>query len=72
LALAGAILGWAFLKSGALYLPLGLHAGWVLANESVRAMGGGNIVEDWRAWPVLLVVWGIVHWSAARQRSEPA
>jgi len=61
LLLAGWVLGWAFIKSGALYLPIGLHAGWVLSNELVRELGGGTIIEDWRTWPVVLVV-GVVIW----------
>jgi membrane protease YdiL (CAAX protease family) len=67
--LVGWILGWAFVKTGALYLAIGLHAGWVLPNELVRELGGGAVIEDWRAWPVLLAVFGIVAWRCRRPPS---
>ncbi len=58
--LVGLILGWGLVRSHALYLSIGLHAGWVLPNELARRLGGGMIIEDWLAWPVLLVVWLVV------------
>ena len=57
LLIAGMILGWVFQRTGALYLPMGLHAGWVLVNELVRALGGGQIIEDWITWVALIVLW---------------
>ena len=54
--LAGCILGLAYAKTRALYLSIGLHAGWVLANESARWLGAGKVVEDVIAWPVLAVL----------------
>ncbi|HUI06023.1 MAG TPA: CPBP family intramembrane glutamic endopeptidase [Verrucomicrobiae bacterium] len=60
--LAGCILGLAYAKTGALYLSIGLHAGWVLANESARWLGAGKIVEDVIAWPVLALLLVLVQW----------
>ncbi|MCG3149243.1 MAG: hypothetical protein PCFJNLEI_02703 [Verrucomicrobiae bacterium] len=61
LCVAGGLLGWGFVKTGALYFSIGLHAGWVLANELVRELGGGNVTENWRTWPVMVVL-GLVIW----------
>jgi membrane protease YdiL (CAAX protease family) len=60
--LAGCILGLAYAKTRALYLSIGLHAGWVLANESARWLGAGRIVEDVIAWPVLALLLVFVWW----------
>lgn len=60
--LAGCILGLAYAKTRALYLSIGLHAGWVLANESARWFGAGRIVEDVIAWPVLALLLMVVGW----------
>jgi uncharacterized protein len=60
--LAGCILGLAYAKTRALYLSIGLHAGWVLANESARWFGAGRIVEDMMAWPVLALLLLVVGW----------
>jgi membrane protease YdiL (CAAX protease family) len=54
--LAGCVLGLAYVKTGALYLPIGLHAGWVLANESARWLKAGTIIEDMATWPMLVVL----------------
>ena len=51
--LAGCVLGLAYARTGALYLPLGLHAGWVLANESARWLGARGATEHVAAWPML-------------------
>ncbi len=68
LCLAGCLLGWAFQRTQALYLSIGLHAGWVLANEFFRATAQITIVEDWLAWPALLVQWVVLAWFC-RSRS---
>ena len=60
--LAGCILGLAYAKTRALYLPIGLHAGWVLANESARWLDAGAIIEDMTTWPVLALLLVIVGW----------
>jgi membrane protease YdiL (CAAX protease family) len=60
--LAGCILGLAYAKTRALYLPIGLHVGWVLANESARWLDAGAIIEDVTTWPVLALLLVIVGW----------
>jgi len=54
--LAGGVLGLAYFRTGALYLPIGLHAGWVLANESGRWLGGGSVIEYVTCWPMLVLL----------------
>jgi membrane protease YdiL (CAAX protease family) len=63
--LAGCILGLAYARTKALYLPIGLHAGWVLANESARWLDAGAIVEDMTTWPVLVLMLVVVGWLCA-------
>lgn len=60
--LAGCILGLAYAKTRALYLAIGVHAGWVLANESARWWGAGRIVDDVIAWPVLALLLLLMQW----------
>lgn len=60
--IVGCILGLAYARTRALYLSIGLHAGWVLANESARWFGAGRIVEDVIAWPVLALLLAVVGW----------
>jgi hypothetical protein len=60
--LAGCILGLAYAKTRALYLSIGLHAGWVLVNESARWLGAGRIIKDVIAWPVLALLLVFVWW----------
>ncbi len=62
LLLVGLIVGWTFQRTGALYWALGLHGGWVVANEFVRKFRGGNLVQDPVAWVVLLITWAVVAW----------
>lgn len=61
--LVGCILGFVFAKSGALYFPIGLHAGWVLANEFTRWLGMGKLIEQWVTWPVLAAVFVGLWWN---------
>ena len=58
--LAGCVLGLAYAKTGALYLPIGLHAGWVLANESARWLKAGAIIEDVATWPMLVLLFVLI------------
>ncbi len=63
--LVGLILGWAFIKTGNLYLSAGLHAGWIfwlkyygyltLANSSANPWiwGTNKLVDGWVAMPIL-------------------
>ncbi len=68
--LAGCILGLAYVRTRALYLSIGLHAGWVLANEFARWLGTYQIVEDKAAWPVLAVMLVLVAWLC-RNKLKP-
>jgi uncharacterized protein len=68
--LAGCILGLAYVRTKALYLSIGLHAGWVLANEFARWLGAGRIIEDVMSWPVLAVLLGLVA-SLCRNKLKP-
>jgi membrane protease YdiL (CAAX protease family) len=54
--LAGCVLGLAYARTGALYLPIGLHAGWVLANESARFLGARGATVHVVAWPMLALL----------------
>jgi membrane protease YdiL (CAAX protease family) len=58
----GCVLGLAYAKTGALYLSVGLHAGWVLANEFVRWLGGGSVIENAACWPMLVVLLALMAW----------
>jgi len=60
--LVGCILGLAYARTRALYLSIGIHAGWVLANESARWLRAGSIVDDVIAWPVLALLLVLVQW----------
>jgi membrane protease YdiL (CAAX protease family) len=67
----GLILGFARERTRSLWMPVGLHAGWVLGNQ-----GFMNITGHTQAWPwvgpdvvtglapvlILLATWGIVWW----------
>ena len=72
--LAGCTLALARLRTGALYLSIGLHAGWVMAMKSFSKLtdpvgqrqwwGGGSLLDNMIAWPVLLLLlWGISRWQ---------
>jgi uncharacterized protein len=60
--LVGCVLGLAYVKTGALYLPIGLHAGWVLANEFIRWLGGGSVIEYAACWPMLVILLVLMAW----------
>ena len=70
LLLVGLILGWTFVQSEALYWAIGLHGGWVVANEFIRKFKGGNIVQTPVAWAVLVVTWVVVAWLCRSQRKS--
>jgi len=62
--LAGIVLGWGFVRTGALWLSIGLHAGWVFALKTLAWLGGGSLLDRPVVWPVLLLVLGgIEGWS---------
>jgi CAAX protease family protein len=63
LLLAGLALGWAFVKTRALYFSMGLHAGWVCALKTYAVLtGGGRMIENPTMWPVLIAVLLVVVW----------
>jgi len=63
LLLAGLALGWAFAKTRALYLSMGLHAGWVCTLKTYAALtGGGRMLENVAMWPPLVAVLLLVVW----------
>lgn len=84
LLLVGLILGWAFIRTRALYLSIGLHAGWVFtlktyvlltdgrATDATRWLGGGQLTENVLTWPVLLVVVFAVAAMTRGQAAAPA
>ncbi|MEI6084690.1 MAG: CPBP family intramembrane glutamic endopeptidase [Verrucomicrobiota bacterium] len=71
LLLAGGVLTIALVRTGSLYLSIGLHAGWVIALKLFAGQtdpvggrqwwGGSSLVDNMLVWPVLLVL-GIVIW----------
>jgi membrane protease YdiL (CAAX protease family) len=79
LLLAGLALGWAFAKTRALYLSIGLHAGWVCTLKTYGALtAGGRMIENVAMWPVLIAVLLLLAWlchtklgSVADERSSP-
>lgn len=74
LALAGVILGLAYQRSGALYLSLGLHAGWVFWLKSYRFLtrqqpgaeawlwGTDKLIDGWLAFGALALALGVLLW----------
>jgi membrane protease YdiL (CAAX protease family) len=78
----GANLGLAFAKTGAIYLSIGLHAGWVLAKQTYgfctmpavahgsNWWGGNDLISNALIWPVLIVVLLLVN-RICRPKSEP-
>ncbi len=82
LALAGAILGLAYQRTGNLYFSIGLHAGWIFclklskevtcpATDRGWLWGTEKLVDGWLALPLLLVVLAVVwRWCGGR-RAEP-
>jgi len=74
LAVAGVILGVAYQRSGALYLSLGLHAGWVFWLKSYRFVtrqqpgaeawlwGTDKLIDGWLAFGALALALGVLLW----------
>lgn len=70
LTMLGCILVSAFHRTRALYLSIGLHAGWVMALKIFAKVTTSAVPEPWWAsgalinspvtWPVLLVVWWLI------------
>jgi uncharacterized protein len=74
--LLGIVLSYAFLRTGNLYLPIGLHAGWIFSLKSMRVFGDyirenlgwlfgstdPKIVSGVATWIGLISVLFLVHW----------
>ena len=74
--LLGIVLSYAFLRTGNLYLPIGLHAGWIFSLKSMRVFGDyirenlgwlfgstdPKIVSGVATWIGLISVLLLVHW----------
>lgn len=70
LTLAGIVLAIAYTRTQALYLSIGLHAGWVIALKVFAKLtdpvgrqwwGGGSLVDNMLMWPVLVIL-GVLLW----------
>jgi membrane protease YdiL (CAAX protease family) len=76
LLLIGIVLSYAFLRTGTLYLSIGLHAGWIISIKTVRVFGDyqreslgwlfgstdPKIVSGVVTWAGILLVGLTVHW----------
>jgi membrane protease YdiL (CAAX protease family) len=74
--LLGIVLSYAFLRTGNLYLSIGLHAGWIFGLKTVRVFGNytrddlgwlfgstdPKIVSGVAAWIGIVSVFLLVHW----------
>jgi membrane protease YdiL (CAAX protease family) len=60
--LVGCVLGLAYAETEALYLPVGLHAGWVLVNEFLRWSSTIDVIQDVASWPMLMVLLVMMVW----------
>jgi len=77
--LAGLTLGVARMRTGALYLPIGIHAGWVFTQKTFQWMtdrtkmqawwGSTDLVEGMLTWPLLVVLIGIVLWLTRQRKT---
>lgn len=82
LLLIGIVLSYAFLRTGTLYLSIGLHAGWVISIKTVRVFGDyqtenlgwlfgssdPKFVSGIATWLGIVLVAVVVHWIT-RNRS---
>lgn len=82
LCLIGIVLSYAFLRTGTLYLSIGLHAGWVISIKTVRVFGDyqtetlgwlfgssdPKFVSGIATWLGIVLVAVVVHWIT-RNRS---
>jgi uncharacterized protein len=79
--LIGVVLSYAFLRTGNLYLAIGLHAGWVFSLKSIRIAGtyrrddlgwlfgasDPRIVSGVATWIGILIVLALAHWYTRRR-----
>ena len=73
--LAGCVLGLAYARTKALYLSIGLHAGWVLVNEFVRWLAAIDVTQHAACWPMLVVLLFLMVWlcqTTFKPLREPA
>lgn len=76
LAAAGAVLVWVRERSGALWWPAGLHAGWVfgrkLADGLTELQPTAGFLEEWRGSLLMLAVTAVaLVWLVPKARPEP-
>lgn len=77
----GLVLSYAFLRTGSLYLSIGLHAGWIFSIKTIRVFGNytredlgwmfgstdPKIVSGVAAWIGIAMVGVFVHWITRRR-----
>jgi uncharacterized protein len=82
LLLIGIVLSYAFVRTGTLYLSIGIHAGWVIAIKTVRVFGDyraddlgwlfgssdPKIVSGVVTWAGIILVGVVVHWITRNRR----
>jgi uncharacterized protein len=80
--LLGIVLSYAFLRTGNLYLAIGLHAGWIFSLQSMRVFGDFSredlgwlfgstdpkIVSGVAAWVCIISVLLLIHWWTRSRR----
>ena len=80
--LIGIVLSYAFLRTGSLYLSIGLHAGWVFALKSIRVYGDfrreelgwlfgssdPKLVSGVAGWIAIVAVGVIIHWITRKRQ----
>ena len=83
--LIGAVLGYAFLRTGSLYLSIGLHAGWVFGIKTIRVYGDyrredlgwlfgssePKLVSGVAGWIAILAVGLLIHWITRNRQHLP-
>ncbi len=79
--LIGIVLSYAFLRTGSLYLSIGLHAGWIFGLKTLRVYGDyrreelgwlfgssePKVISGFAGWIGVLIVGVIVHWITAKK-----
>ena len=83
--LIGAVLSYAFLRTGSLYLSIGLHAGWIFGLKTIRVYGDyrredlgwlfgssePKLVSGVAGWIGILVVGAIIHYLTRTSSTFP-
>ena len=81
LLLIGIVLSYAFVRTGTLYLSIGLHAGWIISIKTVRVFGDytrenlgwlfgstdPKIVSGVMTWAGVILVGVAVHWITRKR-----